>query len=71
MEMQQLMEMLAEMKVIQERMMVKLDTRKAELDGHHERMMACLGKPEATELKAKPEENESAAEHQEVPKKMP
>jgi hypothetical protein len=64
MEMQPLMEM----KAVQEQMLVKLDARNAELGAHHERMVACLGKTEATELKAKPEENESIAEQQEVPK---
>jgi hypothetical protein len=67
MEMQQMMEMLDEMKAMQERMMVKLDARNAELDTRRERMMACIGKTEATELKAK-SENEPVAELQEVPK---
>jgi hypothetical protein len=51
----------------------------AKLDAHHERMMArmdsqlekmeaCLGKTEATDLKANPEEIESEVEHEEVPK---
>jgi hypothetical protein len=43
MEMQQLMEMLGEVKAIQEQMLVKLDARNAKLDARHERMMACLG----------------------------
>jgi hypothetical protein len=68
MEMQQIIEMLAEIKAIRQRMMVKLNARKAELDARHERMMACIGKTEDTELKAKPEENGPVEEHQEIPK---
>jgi hypothetical protein len=67
--MQQMMEMLAKMKASQEWMIVKLDARNAKSDAHDERMMAYLGKIEAMELKAKPKENESIAEHQDVPKK--
>jgi hypothetical protein len=40
----------------------------AMLDVHHKRMVASLGKKEAMDLKANPEENESVAECQEVPK---
>jgi hypothetical protein len=51
----------------------------AKLDAHHKRMMtrmdsklekmeACLGKTEATDLEANPEEMESEAEHEVVPK---
>jgi hypothetical protein len=49
------------------------------MEAHHERMMtktdsqlekmkACLGKTEAADLEANPEEIESEAEHEEVPK---
>jgi hypothetical protein len=38
------------------------------IDVHHEKMMAYLGKTEATDLKANPEEMQSEAEHREVPK---
>jgi hypothetical protein len=38
------------------------------LHAHHERMMACLGKTEAMDLEANPEEMQSEAEHLEVPK---
>jgi hypothetical protein len=40
----------------------------AKLDVHSEKMMASLGKREATDLEANPEEKESEAEHWEVPK---
>jgi hypothetical protein len=40
----------------------------AELHAHHERMMVCLGKMETTDLETNPEETESGADHQEVPK---
>jgi hypothetical protein len=46
----------------------KLVARNAELDAHHERMMACLGKTDVTDLKANPEEMQSESEHREVPK---
>jgi hypothetical protein len=35
-------------------------------DAHHERTMASLGKTEATDFKAIPEETESVMEHQEI-----
>jgi hypothetical protein len=38
------------------------------LDAHHESMMACLGKMEATNLEANPEEMQSKVVHREVPK---
>jgi hypothetical protein len=34
------------------------------LDAHHERMIACLGKTEATDLEVNPDEIQSEAEHQ-------
>jgi hypothetical protein len=40
----------------------------AMLDAHHERIMAPLGKTEATDFKANPEEMESVTEQQEIPK---
>jgi hypothetical protein len=51
----------------------------AQLDAHHERMMArtnsqlekmeaCLGKTKAMDLETNPEETESEVEHEEVPK---
>jgi hypothetical protein len=46
----------AEMKAGYEQTTARL---KAKLDAHHERMMACLGKTEATDLEASPEEMES------------
>jgi hypothetical protein len=39
-------------------------------DAHEEGMMACLGKMEVMDLKANPEEIQSEAEHQEVPKEQ-
>jgi hypothetical protein len=36
----------------------KMDAMLDKLDTHHERMMACLGKTEATDLEASPEEIE-------------
>jgi hypothetical protein len=53
--------MMAEMRTGHEEMM-------AMLDDHHEMMMACLGKMEATDFKANPEEVKSESEHWEVPK---
>jgi hypothetical protein len=52
----------------QEEMRASHKEMMAILDAHHERMMACLGKTEATDQKTNPEENESVAELQEVPK---
>ena len=52
------MKMLAKMKGIQERMIVKLEAKNAELGDRQERMMTCLGKLEAMESLAKPKENE-------------
>jgi hypothetical protein len=46
---------------------VKLDAKNAQLDARHERMMACLGKTEATDLKVNPEEMQSEAEYRDVP----
>jgi hypothetical protein len=40
----------------------------AKMEINQERMMACLGKMEATNLEANPEEIESVAVHEEVPK---
>jgi hypothetical protein len=40
----------------------------AKIDAHHEGMMACLGKAEATDLEANPEKMQSEAMHREVPK---
>jgi hypothetical protein len=45
----------------------KIDANQTKMHSHHERMMACLGRMEATDLEANPEE-ESVVEHQEVPK---
>jgi hypothetical protein len=64
-------EMLAKMEANQGKLMAKLDA-------HHERMMtkidsqlavmeACLGKTEATDLQADPEEMEPEGVHEEVP----
>jgi hypothetical protein len=39
-----------------------------QMDSHHEKIMACLGMTEATDLKANPEKMQSKAEHREVPK---
>jgi hypothetical protein len=38
------------------------------LDGYHERIMTPLGKTEATDFKANPEEMKSVTEQQEIPK---
>jgi hypothetical protein len=40
----------------------------AKLDAHHERMMACLGRTEGTDLEANPVETQSEAVHRTVPK---
>jgi hypothetical protein len=40
------------------------------IDTHQVRMMACLGKTEATDLEANPERMQSEAEHQKVPKEQ-
>jgi hypothetical protein len=37
------------------------------MDAHQERIMACLGKTSAIDLKTNPEERESKAMHEEVP----
>jgi hypothetical protein len=42
----------------------------SQMDALQERIMACLGKTEATDLKANPEEMQSKAEHQDVPKEQ-
>jgi hypothetical protein len=39
------------------------------MDAHQESMMACLGKTKATDLEANPEEMQSGAKHEKVPKK--
>jgi hypothetical protein len=52
-----------EIRAGQEHLMTMINT-------HHERMMACLGKMEATDLKVNPEEMESESEHREVPQEM-
>jgi hypothetical protein len=44
---------------------------KAKIDIKQEKMEACLGKTEATDLGANPEEKETAAEQQEVCKEEP
>jgi hypothetical protein len=71
MEMSKIIEMLAEIKADQGRMEAKMDANHkkmmALLDAHHERTMASLGKTEATNFKANPEEMESVMEHREVP----
>jgi uncharacterized protein YicC (UPF0701 family) len=54
--------MMAEMRTNHQEMM-------AMLNSHYERMMACLGKTDALDLKANPEEREPEAEQREVPKK--
>jgi hypothetical protein len=38
------------------------------IGAHNERMLACLGKTEVTDLKTTDEEMESETEHREVPK---
>jgi hypothetical protein len=68
----------AEMKADQEdlkSMMVEMNAKldvshkmMAMLDAHRERTVASLGKKEATDFKAIPEEIESVTEHQETPK---
>jgi hypothetical protein len=76
MEVEQMMEPLRAIKEdLQEQMdayQAKIDTaheeRMVKLDAHHERIMSCLGKMEATDLKANPEEMQSEVEHREVPK---
>jgi hypothetical protein len=54
-------EMLAKLDAIHERMM-------AQMDSHLKKMKVCLGKTEAMDAEANPEETESEAEHQEVSK---
>jgi hypothetical protein len=43
----------------------------AKLDTHHARTIACLGKTEATDMEANPEDLKSKAEDRNVPKKEP
>jgi hypothetical protein len=40
----------------------------AMMDSKPQKLEACLGKTEATDLEANPEETESETEHKEVPK---
>jgi hypothetical protein len=47
----------------------EMETNQEKIDANHERIMACLGKTEATDLEVSPEELVSRAQHQEVPKK--
>jgi hypothetical protein len=54
-------EMLAKMEANQDRMMVEMDSQLQKMD-------ACLGQTEATDLEANPEEIRSDAVHEEVPK---
>jgi hypothetical protein len=56
------------MDAMQEEMRVGHEEMMAKLDAHHERMVACLGKTEATDLKANPEEVKPETVHREVPK---
>jgi hypothetical protein len=54
-------EMLAKMEAHQERIMTNMDSQL-------EKMEACLGKAEATDLVANPQKMESVVVHEEVPK---
>jgi hypothetical protein len=58
-------EMLAAIRASYEKMVARLEAR---LDAHHERVMTCIGKMEATAWEADSAELESLAEHREVPK---
>jgi hypothetical protein len=62
MEVEQVTELLKAMLAKMAAMNAKLDMRNAELDAHHERMMGCLGKTEATDLEANPELENSHVE---------
>jgi hypothetical protein len=51
-----------------ERLLASQEQMITMLNAHNERMMASLGKTDATDLKANPEEKQSIGEHQEIPK---
>jgi hypothetical protein len=64
--------MRAAQELLKEEMLAKLDAHHekmmARMDCQLEKMEACLEKMEATDLEANPEEIESKADHEEVPK---
>jgi hypothetical protein len=61
------------MDAYEEKMLAAMDANSremmAKLDVHHARTMACLGKTEATDLEANPENMESRTKHREAPRK--
>jgi hypothetical protein len=61
-------EIIAEIDAHQERMRVSVNAWWKEMTACQEATEACLGKTEATNLLASPEEIESEVEHEEVPK---
>jgi hypothetical protein len=58
----------ANMKASQEEMKGQMASLVSQMDSQHEKMMAWLGRMEPMDLEANPEEMQSEAEHQEVPK---
>jgi hypothetical protein len=72
MEMQQMLELLKplhqKLDAMQEEMTASHKEIMAKLDAHHEKIMACLGKTETTDLEANPEEMKSEEVHREVSK---
>jgi hypothetical protein len=66
--MQQIMEMLAR---VEAKLVASHKRMMTMLDAHHESSVVSLGKTEATDFKAIPEEMESVTEHQELPKEEP
>jgi hypothetical protein len=55
---------------LKEEMKAQMSSVVSWMDAQHERMMACLGRMEATGLKGNAEETQSEAEHREVPKEQ-
>jgi hypothetical protein len=62
--------MKTEMQQMREHLLAGQEHLMVILNAHHERMMACLGKMEAADLKVNLEEIESEAEHWDVLKEV-
>jgi hypothetical protein len=64
---QMMAQLLAELRTNRAEMKAGYEEMTAKLEARDERMTACLGKTEATDLEASPEDKESEAEHEKVP----
>jgi hypothetical protein len=69
-EMQQMTGLQATLGSHHERLLAMQRKMIGKMDACHERIMACLGRTEATDLVANPEEKESVPEHRVVPKEQ-